>query len=437
MMAVSAENTVQISMADRVRRHVSFRIMPYLFLLYIIAFIDRVNVGFAKLRMKEALGFSETVFGFGAGIFFIGYFLLEILGTLIVERWSARKWIARIMITWGIFAIWMGFVTTEWEFYTVRFLLGLAEAGFFPGIIVYLSHWYRYEDRAKAVAMFMSAIPVAQLIGAPMSGLIMERVNWHGWAGWQWVFILEGVPAIIFGIITIFYLTDRPHQAKWLQEDERKWLTEELERERQEKKKARPLSAWQALHQREVVMLLSVYFLAVNAYYGFTFWLPSILKESGVSNLTVTLISVIPFSLGLIAMLLVGWDSDKTGERRWHTALPILIACLGFVFAIASGGNLALIVTSFCVVSIGAHSYLPSFWAMPTAFLTESAAAAAIGLINSVGNLGGFVGPIALGYLKDKTGVYSSGMALLSASLLCAGLLVLAINRRKKQGDGA
>jgi ACS family tartrate transporter-like MFS transporter len=437
-MAVSAENTVQLSMAERVRRHVSLRIMPYLFLLYIVAFIDRVNVGFAKLRMKEDLGFSETVFGFGAGIFFIGYFLLEIPGTLIVERWSARKWIARIMLTWGIFAIWMGFVTTEWEFYTVRFLLGLAEAGFFPGIIVYMSHWFRYEDRAKAVAFFMSALPVSQLIGAPLSGLIMEqRFHWNGLAGWQWVFILEGIPAIILGIVTIFYLTDRPHQAKWLPEDERDWLVKELERERQEKKKARPLSVLQAFRQREVVLLLSIYFLAVSAYDGFTFWLPSILKESGVSNLTVTLLSVIPFSLGLISMLLVGWDSDKTGERRMHTALPIFVACAGFVFAIASGHNLALIVASFCVVSIGAHSYLPSFWAMPTAFLTESAAAAAIGLINSVGNLGGFVGPSALGYLKDKTGAHSAGMAILSASLLCAGLLVLAIKSGKKQEDGS
>ena len=436
-MAVSAANTVQLSMGERVRRHVSLHVMPYLFLLYIIAFIDRVNVSFAKLRMKEHLVFSETVFGFGAGVFFIGYFLLEIPGTLIVERWSARKWIARIMITWGAFAIWMGFVTTEWEFYVVRFLLGLAEAGFFPGIIVYLSHWYRYEDRAKAVALFMSALPVAQLVGAPMSGLIMERVHWNGWAGWQWVFILEGIPAIILGVVTIFYLTDRPHQAKWLPEDERNWLTKELERERQEKKKARPLSVWQAFRQREVVALLSIYFLAVNAYYGFTFWLPSILKDAGVSVLQVTLISVIPFSLGLIAMLLVGWDSDKTGERRLHTALPIFAACLGFVFAIASGDNLALIVASFCVVSIGAHSYLPSFWAMPTAFLTESAAAAAIGLINSVGNLGGFVGPFALGYLKDKTGAHSAGMGLLAASLLCAGVLVFAIKPGKKREDEA
>jgi ACS family tartrate transporter-like MFS transporter len=434
-MAASAANTIQLSMGDRVRRRVSFRLIPYLFILYIIAFIDRVNVGYAKLRMQEDLAFSDTVFGFGAGIFFIGYFLLEIPGTLIVERWSARKWIARIMITWGIFAVWMGFVTSPTEFYVVRFLLGLAEAGFFPGIIVYLSHWYRYEDRAKAVAMFMSAIPVSNLIGLPLSGLIMEHITWYSWKGWQWVFILEGIPAVIFGFITIFYLTDRPRQAKWMPEDERNWLEEELERERQERKKVRPLGVWQALHQREVVMLLSIYFLAVNAYYGFNIWLPSILKETGVPNLTVMYISVIPYSLGLIAMLLVGWNSDKTGERRLHTALPIFVACIGFVFAIASGSNLALVVASFCVVSIGAHSYLPSFWAMPTAFLTESAAAAAIGLINSVGNLGGFVGPFALGFLKDKTGAHRAGMALLAASVLCAGLLVLAIKPGKKQSE--
>jgi ACS family tartrate transporter-like MFS transporter len=434
-MAASAANTIQLSMGDRVRRRVSFRLIPYLFILYIIAFIDRVNVGYAKLRMQEDLAFSDTVFGFGAGIFFIGYFLLEIPGTLIVERWSARKWIARIMITWGIFAVWMGFVTSPTEFYVVRFLLGLAEAGFFPGIIVYLSHWYRYEDRAKAVAMFMSAIPVSNLIGLPLSGLIMEHITWFNWEGWQWVFILEGIPAVIFGFITIFYLTDRPRQAKWMPEDERNWLEEELERERQERKKVRPLGVWQALHQREVVMLLSIYFLAVNAYYGFNLWLPSILKETGVANLTVMYISVIPYSLGLIAMLLVGWNSDKTGERRLHTALPIFVACIGFVFAIASGSNLALVVASFCVVSIGAHSYLPSFWAMPTAFLTESAAAAAIGLINSVGNLGGFVGPFALGFLKDKTGAHRAGMALLAASVLCAGLLVLAIKPGKKQSE--
>jgi MFS transporter, ACS family, tartrate transporter len=430
-MAVRAANPLDIPIEQRTRRSIIMRVMPYLFLLYIIAFLDRVNVGFAELHMKGALGFSDAVFGFGKGVFFIGYFLLEIPGTLIVERWSARKWIARIMITWGIFAVLMAFVRTEWQFYSVRFLLGLSEAGFFPGIIVYLSHWFRYEDRAKAVAVFMSALPISQLIGAPVSGLILNYMNSAGLAGWQWVFIIEGIPAVILGVVTLFYLTDWPHEAKWLREDEREWITGELQKEREVKRAARPMSVWQAFRQREVVLLLTVYFLAVNGYYGFTLWLPSILQKAGLPTLQVTLVTIIPFFAGLVAMLLVGFSSDKSGERRLHTALPILVAGLGMALAIAAGNNIALVVLCFSLVSIGGHSYLPSFWAMPTAFLTESAAAAAIGLINSVGNLGGFVGPFAVGYISTATGSYAGGMACLAISLFAAGLLALTIRPRK------
>jgi MFS transporter, ACS family, tartrate transporter len=432
-MAVRAANPLDIPVEQRTRRSIVMRVMPYLFLLYIIAFLDRVNVGFAELHMKGALGFSDAVFGFGKGVFFIGYFLLEIPGTLIVERWSARKWIARIMITWGIFAVVMAFVRTEWQFYSVRFLLGLSEAGFFPGIIVYLSHWFRYEDRAKAVAVFMSALPISQLIGAPVSGLILNYLHSGGLAGWQWVFIIEGIPAVILGIVTLFYLTDWPHEAKWLREDEREWITGELQKEREVKRAARPMSVWQAFRQREVVLLLTVYFLAVNGYYGFTLWLPSILQKAGLPTLQVTLVTIIPFFAGLVAMLLVGWSSDKSGERRLHTALPILVASLGMALAIAAGNHIALVVLCFSLVSIGGHSYLPSFWAMPTAFLTESAAAAAIGLINSVGNLGGFVGPFVVGYISTATGSYAGGMACLAISLLAAGLLSLTIHPRKQQ----
>jgi ACS family tartrate transporter-like MFS transporter len=430
-MAVRAANPLDIPVEQRTIRRIVMRIMPYLFLLYIIAFLDRVNVGFAELHMKGALGFSDAVFGFGKGVFFIGYFLLEIPGTLIVERWSARKWIARIMITWGIFAVLMAFVRTEWQFYVVRFLLGLAEAGFFPGIIVYLSHWFRYEDRAKAVAVFMSALPISQLIGAPLSGLILNYVHTARFTGWQWVFIIEGIPALILGVTTFFYLTDRPHQAKWLLEDEREWISSELEREREVKRAARPMSIWQAFRQREVVQLLTVYFLAVNGYYGFTLWLPSILQKAGLATLQVTLVTIIPFSAGLVAMLLVGWSSDKSGERRLHTAIPILVAGLGMALAIAAGNNIPLAVLCFSLVSIGGHSYLPSFWAMPTAFLTESAAAAAIGLINSVGNLGGFVGPFAVGYISTATGSYAGGMACLAVSLLAAGVMAMTIRPHK------
>ena len=434
-MTLGTAQRADVSLAHRSRRRIAKRVMPYLFALYIIAFLDRVNIGFAELQMKGALGFSDAVFGFGKGVFFIGYFLLEIPGTLIVERWSARKWIARIMITWGIFAVGMAFVETKWQFFGVRFLLGLAEAGFFPGIIVYLSHWFRYEDRAKAVALFMSALPISQLAGAPLSGLILKYVNYAGLAGWQWVFIIEGIPAVLLGITTIFYLTDRPHQAKWLPDDERQWITDELNRERAARRAARPLSVWQAFHQKEVVLLLSVYFLAVNGYYGFTLWLPAILQKAGLTTLKVTLVAMVPYSAGLISMLLTGWSSDHRRERRWHTALPIFLASVGMGLAIAAGNHIVAAVMCFSLVSIGVHSYLPSFWAMPTAFLTESAAAAAIGLINSVGNLGGFVGPFAVGYISTKTGSYSGGMACLAVSLLAAGLVALAIRHQRDEAN--
>ncbi|HYK88396.1 MAG TPA: MFS transporter [Acidobacteriota bacterium] len=416
-----------IELSKRTRRRVAIRLMPYLFLLYIIAFLDRVNVSYAALQMTRDLGFSDRVFGFGAGIFFVGYFLLEIPGTLIVERWSARKWIARIMISWGILAAVTGFIRTSSQFYWIRFSLGMAEAGFFPGIIVYLSHWFRYEDRAKAVALFMSALPLSNIIGSPFSGLILG-LNWFGIAGWRWVFILEGVPAVIFGAITIFYLTDWPREARWLREDERQWLTNELEQEKRLRKSVRSYSVLEAFRQRDVVLLLSVYFCTVTGYYGFTLWMPTVLQRlSGLSDLIVTLIAVLPYLCGLAAMLLVGWHSDKTGERRWHTAIPPSVAGIGLLLGMAAGDTLAVVVAMFCIVAAAQHAYLPSFWAVPTAFLTESAAAAAIGLINSVGNLGGFLGPFLVGYVRTATGSFLGGMVFLSASLILASILAAQI----------
>src|SRR5437868_4415525 len=275
------------SVGERARSRIMRRIMPYLFVLFIIAYLDRVNVGYAALQMKGDLAFTDDVLGFGAGIFFIGYFLLEIPGSILVEKWSARGWIARIMISWGIVAILMGFIHTKTQFYSARFLLGAAEAGFFPGIIVYFSHWFRYEDRAKAVALFMAAIPIANIIGSPVSGLLLG-INWLGLPGWRWLFILEGVPAIIFGIITIFYLTDWPHQARWLPDDEREWLTSELEREKVAKQKMHSHSILEALRHREVILLTLAYFFIVTANYGLNFWLPTIIKRlSGTTNFVV------------------------------------------------------------------------------------------------------------------------------------------------------
>jgi ACS family tartrate transporter-like MFS transporter len=267
------------SVGERARRRIMRRIMPYLFLLFIIAYLDRVNVGYAALQMKGDLAFTDDVLGLGAGIFFIGYFLLEIPGSILVERWSARGWIARILITWGIVAILMGFVRTRNEFYLLRFLLGAAEAGFFPGIMVYFTHWFPYEDRAKAVAMFMAAIPVANIVGSPLSGLLLG-MNQFGMAGWRWLFIIEGAAAIIFGVITIFYLTDRPHQAKWLAEDERMWITEVLDSEQRAKHAVHPNRILQAFRNREVILITLAYFFMVTSVYGFAFWLPTIIKKN-------------------------------------------------------------------------------------------------------------------------------------------------------------
>ena len=410
------------------------RLLPYLFVLYIIAFLDRVNLSYAQLTMKGDLGFADDVLGLGSGIFFLGYFLLEIPGTILVEKWSARGWIARIMISWGIIAILMGFIQTKTQFYAARFILGAAEAGFFPGIIVYLSHWFRYTDRAKAVALFMAAVPVSNIIGSPVSGLLLD-VHWLGLSGWRWLFIIEGAPAIIFGVITIFYLTDRPHQARWLPDDEREWLTAELDREKQTVHAKHAFSILQAFRHREVILLTLAYFFMVTAVYGFNFWLPTIIQKlSGSSNMKTTLLSALPYCVSLVAIILVGWSSDKTGERRWHTALSMMVAGVGLMLSLVAGDHAALALSMFCLAGAGMYSYLPGFWALPTSFLTGTAAAASIGLINSFGNLGGFVGPYVIGYLKSVTDSFAGGVLYLSVSALVAAVLIVALRATKQTG---
>jgi MFS transporter, ACS family, tartrate transporter len=410
----------------RCRRRVVRRLMPYLFLLYIIAYLDRANVGYANLQMKGALGFTDAIFGFGAGVFFIGYFILEIPGSILVEKWTARGWIARIMISWGIVAILMGFIQTKNQFYLLRFLLGAAEAGFFPGIIVYLSHWFRYEDRAKVLALFMAAQPVSLFIGSPISGLLL-KANWFGVPGWRWLFIVEGMPAIIFGIITLFYLTDWPHQARWLPDDEREWLTSELEREKQAKQGAHSLGILQAFRHREVILLTLAYICVNGTVYGFTFWLPQIIKKySGSSDLVVSLLSAPVFATGIVAILVVGWSSDRMKERRWHAAVCLIIASIGLFLAVIAKDHLALSIAMFSFAAIGLYGYLPGFWSLPTSFLSGTTAAASIGLINSVGNLGGFVGPYVVGYLKTGDSYFTS-VLYLSGSALAAACLVLSL----------
>jgi MFS transporter, ACS family, tartrate transporter len=411
------------------RRRIARRLLPFLFTLFVIAFLDRVNVSYAALEMTHDLSFSNRVFGFGSGIFFVGYLLFEIPGCLIVERWSARKWFARIMITWGLITVLMAFIRTPTHFYVVRILLGAAEAGFFPGVLVYLTHWFRSEDRAKAGAMFMIAIPVANIIGSPLGGWLLG-VNWFGMQGWRWLFIVEGIPAIVFGIITVFYLTDWPREARWLAPEEREWITTELEKEALAKKASRSYKIWEALLQPTVIQLTLIYFFAVSSIYSLSIWLPTFLKRaSGMSNLAVTMLSIIPYVAVLLAMLFNGWHSDRTNERRWHTAIPLMLGVVAFALTILSGSYFWFAFLCLTAAST-ANAFLPAFWPVPSAFLGESAAAASIGLINSIGNLGSLVTPSVIGYFLDRTHSFTPGFLYVIVSLLIAIFLVLTLRMR-------
>jgi len=415
------------TLEQRARRRIALRLLPFLWLLYVIAFLDRVNVAYAALEMSRDLSFSDRVFGLGAGIFFLGYVVLEIPGAIIVERWSARRWIARIMISWGLITALVGLIHTSRQFYAARFLLGAAEAGFFPGVIVYLTHWFSRRDLAKAVASFFAALPLANFVGAPVAGRIL-RIHWYGLEGWRWLFILEGVPAVVFGVVTFFYLTDWPRQASWLPAEERDWITTELNREKREKTAVRSYTIGQALLNRDVIILTWIYFLSTTGFYGFTIWFPTILKRaSGFSVGIVTLLAAIPYLAALIVTLLNGWHSDRTQERRWHTAGVLFGGAAALLFAILLGSHFWLQLGFFTVFAACVHSYQPCFWPLPTIALGESAAAAAIGLINSLGNLGGFVGPFVVGYLVNRSGSFLSGLAWLLVNLLVAGSLVLCL----------
>ena len=416
--------------AQRARHRIARRLLPFLFVLYVVAFLDRMNVSAAALQMPHDLGFSEGVIGMGAGVFFLGYFLLEIPGALIAERWSARRWIARIMISWGLITVAMAFIHTSRQFYIVRFLVGAAEAGFLPGVIVYLTHWFRYQDRAKAVAFFYAANPLSYVIGSPLAGLLLG-LSWMGLRGWRWLFIIEGIPAVLLGIITIWYLTDWPHQAEWLPADEKSWITTELQREKDAKNRHRSYRVWEALGHPEVILLTICYFCAMTGSYGIAFWLPTILKRlSGKSDLKVTLLAALPYIAAFLTQQVNGWHSDRTRERRWHAAIPVFVCGLALAFAVLFRSNLPMSVGMFVVAGGAFYGFQPVFWAVPTLFLSESAAAASIGLINAVGNLGGFVGPMVIGYLVNRTHSFSLGLLYLVASLFVSGSLMLAVGRR-------
>ena len=426
MSAVAEQQGLQ-PIAERTRKRVTRRLAPFLFLLYVLSYLDRVNVSYAALDMTGDLGFSNAVFGFGAGIFFIGYFLLQIPGTLLVELWSARRFIGLCLIVWGALATLTGLITNAQQFYWIRFFLGAAEAGFFPGVIVYLSHWYRYEDRGKAVAMFMIAIPMSNMLGAGIAAFLM-RINWLGYPGWRWLLVLEGFPSVIAGIVAFFYLTDWPKDARWLPEEERSWLTDQLRQEKETKKATAKLSPWKALRHPRVLILAAAYFCYISNSVGLGIWLPKIVQKiSGLSTFEVTLISGIPWLAAVPAMLLSGWHSDKTRERRWHAAGPLLVCGVALALSQWAGNNLVLAIAMFSVATMALYSFSAPFWALPTIFLSGAAAAASIALINATGNLGGFVGPYAIGLLSDVTGTYTAGVFYLVGLGLLGGMLVLSL----------
>jgi MFS transporter, ACS family, tartrate transporter len=422
-----------INTAQSARRRIAIRLLPFLFVLYIVAFLDRMNVSAAALQMPADLGFSERAIGLGAGVFFLGYFLLQIPGALIAERRSARRWIAFVMILWGALTVLMAFIRTEREFYAVRFVVGAAEAGFFPAVVVYLTHWFRSSDRAKAVAVFYAAMPLSYVIGSPLAGFLL-KLTWLGLRGWRWLFILEGIPAVLLGLVALLYLTDWPTQANWLRSDEREWITTQLDREKKNKEQVHSYNIWQALRHRDILLLTGCYFFALTGNYGIAFWLPTILKRlSGQSNLKVMLLASLPYFAGFLTQQVNGWDSDRRRERRWHAAIPVLFSGLALFLAILSGSNVALSILFFSMVGAAYYAFHPAFWAMPTEFLSDSAAAVSIGFINSIGNLGGFLGPLVMGYLVSRTHSFTVGLWYLVGSFFVSSVLMLAVGVGRRQ----
>ena len=410
------------------RRRIAWRLLPFLFLLYIANYLDRTNIAFAPtmIQMKRDLSLTDSVFGSASGIFFIGYFALQIPGALLVERWSARRLLALTLITWGLLTVLTGIVRTPLQLCGARFLLGAAEAGFFPGVIVYLSHWFVAEDRGKAVARFMSAIPIGFIIGGPLAGAIL-RVDWLGIAGWRWLFLLEGAPAIILGIATFFLLPDRPKEVEWLGPNERNWLTNRLEEERRGKAHVEQITIWRALRHPSVLVLTAGLFFTYTGGYAFWFWFPQMLQRlTGWTDVQrIGWVAAIPFVPGLIGMWLLGWSSDRLRERRWHFAIPQLTAALALAAWFFLPHSTTLLVIVFSLVGFGTTSYLPAFWALPSSLLSASAAAAAVGFINCTASIGGFVGPKIIGELSQRSGSFQGGFVFMIACWVIACFLVL------------
>ncbi|MBN3757595.1 MFS transporter [Paraburkholderia sp. Tr-20389] len=409
---------------ERTYGKVFWRIVPFLMLCYVVAYLDRVNVGFAKLQMSQDLAFSETVFGLGAGVFFVGYFLFELPSNILMHKLGARIWIARIMITWGVMSALFVFVQTPMQFYALRFLLGLAEAGFYPGVILYLTYWFPSHRRAKIIAVFMSAIPVSGIFGNPLSGWIMQTFDaHHGFAGWQWMFVIEAVPAIAVGIATILYLDNGIAGAKWLTPREKKLLADEIAAQPQEKTQSHSLGA--VFRDPRTWWMSLIYFAFVTGQYGLTFWMPTLVKSTGVTGaFQIGLLSAIPFLVAIVVMNVMGHSADKRRERRWHLIGPALAGAVGFSVAASYANNTAVSIAFLSIAAAGVLTCAPLFWSLPTAFMSGATAAAGIAIINSIGNLAGFASPYMIGYLKDLTHSTQSGMYVLAAMLVIGALAV-------------
>lgn len=427
-------NTTPVSREQAIIRKVTWRIIPFVFLLYIVSYLDRANIGYAALQMNAELALSSEVFGFVSGIFFIGYFLFEVPSNLLLERFGARVWIARILVTWGVIAAATAFAQTAMHLYVLRFLLGVAEAGFFPGIIVYLTYWFRSRELATTVALFTAAIPVSYIIGAPLSTWIMDNVHWLGWSGWRWMLFLEGIPAVFLGVLCYFYLTDRPEQARWLTTEEKAWLLAELERDRQARKDVKHFGALKAMSNPKVLYLAFIYFVYQCGSLGVGYWMPQIIKgfSSALSHTQIGLIATIPYIVATLVMIAWSRRSDRHGERRLHSALPLAVAAVALVGAgLVRDPYLAIGLISLALA--GLYSFKSPFWALPTLFLSRSTAAVSIAVINSIGNLGGFVGPFMIGMVKGNTQSASAGLLFLSALLAIAFIMTLLI--RLDRGD--
>ena len=405
---------------------VTTRLVPFLIVCYFVAYLDRVNVGFAALSMNRDLGISQTAYGLGAGIFFLSYFVFEVPSNLALERFGARRWIARIMISWGILSGLMATVQGEYSFYLVRFLLGIAEAGFFPGIIFYLTLWFPAEYRARIIGYFMAAIPLSSVLGAPLSGALLGLDGVAGLHGWQWLFVVEAVPAVLLAVVVLFYLTDHPRDASWLPAEGRAWLAQRLEQERQQRQSAQSFTVAQALLNPRVLALSLVYFGAVACNYGIGFFLPQIVKDFGLSNLQTGFVTAIPYVIGTLSIVYWGRRSDRTGERKGHTAFALFVAGVA-ILAASMLSDPTLKMVAFSVAAFGVFGCLPVFWTLPTSFLSGAACAGGVAIINSIGNLSGFVGPYAMGYIKDKTGSYEGGLQLLAGLGFLAMVIVLAL----------